>query len=138
MFWTGQSKYFHFIKYFSGKVNQNIFRGLTVINPPGREALVEDMKNSPYYNTRALAYKTVVPNNWTVFNQMVQDTAETGSSVVVISYLMASQLAYGKFHRSMNRMIGRHPYGSFLMNKKWTLEEEFSMHMLIFQQVILS
>ena len=99
---------------------------------------MEEMKNSPYYNTRALAHMTVVANNWTVFNEMVQDTAQTGSSVVVISYLMASQLAYGKFHRSMNRMIGRYPYGSFLMNKKWTLEEEFSMHMLIFQQVILS
>ena len=99
---------------------------------------MEDMKNSPYYNTRALAHKTVVANDWIEFNKMVQHTAESGSSVVVISYLMASQLAYGKFHRSMNRMIGRHPYGSFLMNKKWTLEEEFSMHMLIFQQVILT
>ena len=99
---------------------------------------MEDMKNSPYYNTRALAYRTVVAYDWIEFNEMLRDTAETGSSVVVASYLYASQLAYGKFHRSANRMIGRHPYGSFLMNKKWTMEEEFTMHMLIFQQVPLS
>ena len=119
-------------------LNQNIFRGLTVFNPPGREGIVEDMKNSPYENTRALAYKTVVANDWIGFNKMIHDTAENGSSVVVTSYLMRNQLARGKWHRSKNRMIGQHPYGSFLMNKKWTLEEEFSMHMLIFQQVILS
>ena len=36
-------------------------RGLTVITYPGRESLVDDLKNSPYNITRELAEKTVVP-----------------------------------------------------------------------------
>ena len=30
------------------------------------------------------------------------------------------------------------PFGSFMMNKKWTLGEEFNNHILRFQQVKLS
>ena len=35
-------------------------RGLTSIEVPGREAIVEDMKNSPFYITRTLAERTIV------------------------------------------------------------------------------
>ena len=35
-------------------------RGLTVINAPGRESLVELKKKSPFNITRALAHRTIV------------------------------------------------------------------------------
>ena len=40
-------------------------RGLTVISYPGAEALVERLKNSPFYVTRTLAERTIVP--WVIF-----------------------------------------------------------------------
>ena len=36
-------------------------RGLTVIYPVGYEPTVETLKNSPYYITRTLAERTIVP-----------------------------------------------------------------------------
>ena len=43
---------------------------------------------------------------------------------------------YGtKWYRSKDRKAGKHPFGSFMVNKKWTWEEEFNNHMLRFQQV---
>ena len=39
------------------------------------------------------------------------------------------------WHRSKEKKGGENPFGSFMMNKKWTLEEEFNNHMLRFQQV---
>ena len=47
-------------------------------------------------------------------------------------------LAWGKWHRSKERLGGDHPFVSYMMNKKWTLEEEFNNHMLRFQQVTVS
>ena len=42
----------------------------------------------------------------------------------------------GKFYRSKDKKdLNRPPFGSYMMNKKWTLEEEFTNHMLMFQQV---
>ena len=42
------------------------------------------------------------------------------------------------WHRSKDHKGGESPYGNFMMNKKWTLLEEFNVHILRFQQVTLS
>ena len=69
---------------------------------------------------------------------MVQEAVVNGSSVVQGSFLWEYELRLGKWHRSKDRKGGQNPFGSYLMNKKWTMEEEFTKHMLHFQQVILS
>ena len=44
---------------------------------------------------------------------------------------------YGEkfYHKSKEEVEGSAPYKSQLMNKKWSLSEEFSKHLLIYQQV---
>ena len=44
---------------------------------------------------------------------------------------------YGtSWYRSKERKAGGTlPFGSFMMNKKWTMQEEFTNHMLMVQQV---
>ena len=66
-----------------------------------------------------------------------------GSAVYEVSYLYDFELEWAKiyntrWYRSKEKKGGNNPFTSFMMNKKWTLEEEFSMHLLIFQQVIES
>ena len=39
------------------------------------------------------------------------------------------------WHRSKDKKGGRNPFTAYMMNKKWTLEEEFNKHMLRYQQV---
>ena len=58
--------------------------------------------------------------------------------MVEIGYLLDFELAYGKWHRSKERKAGKHPFSSYMMNKKWTLEEEFNKNMLRLQQVTVS
>ena len=60
----------------------------------------------------------------------------SGSSVTEAAYL-GYLYEWGKWHRSQERIAGVNPFASFLMNKKWTLGEEFNNHMLRFQQVIV-
>ena len=42
---------------------------------------------------------------------------------------------YGKWYRSKERRGGTSPFASYMMNKKWILEEEFNNHIMRFQQV---
>ena len=43
---------------------------------------------------------------------------------------------WGKWHRSQKRKdTGDLPFASYMINKKWTLEEEFNNHMMRVQQV---
>ena len=69
---------------------------------------------------------------------MVQDAVVNGSSVLHVSFLYDYELEWGKWHRSKERKGGKSPFPSYLLNKKWTMEEEFTKHMLHFQQVTLS
>ena len=69
---------------------------------------------------------------------MVQDAVVNGSSVFEVSFLWDYELEWGKWYRSKDRKGGQNPFPSYLMNKKWTMEEEFTKHMLHFQQVTLS
>ena len=66
-----------------------------------------------------------------------------GSSVVEVGFLLQYELDYGKdygtsWYRSKGKVAGRSPFPSYMMNKKWTLEEDFTNHILRFQQVTMS
>ena len=69
---------------------------------------------------------------------------DSGSSVIEVSFLYDFQKKGQdgkrvlKWYRSKDKKGGQHPYGSYMLNKKWTLEEEFNNHMLRFQQVKVS
>ena len=39
------------------------------------------------------------------------------------------------WYRSKEKKGGDYPFKSYLLNKKWTFEEEFNNHMMRFQQV---
>ena len=59
----------------------------------------------------------------------------SGSSVYENDSVYSNLLKLGKWHRSKDMKGGENNFGSYMFNKKWTLEEEFNNHMLRFQQV---
>ena len=42
------------------------------------------------------------------------------------------------YYYSKEKVSGINPYQNYIMNKKWSLSEEFSMHMIRYQQVGIS
>ena len=78
--------------------------------------------------------------DWDEEDMLVQDRVlESGSAVYELSYLYEYKKEWAKkyntrWYRSKEKK-GNNPFTSFMMNKKWTLEEEFSVHLLRFQQV---
>ena len=66
-----------------------------------------------------------------------------GDSVVGAGLLYDYLLDWAKdydtrWYRSKQKKGGRSPFVSYLLNKKWTLEEEFNKHMMWFNQVRVS
>ena len=118
-------------------------RGLAVLHPPGTESLVELLKNAPDYTTRTLAERTIVCKSWAECDGwdeykgkgLIPEAVQTGTYVYEVGFLYPEDLVHGKWHRSKDRKGGRNPFASYMMSKKWTLEEEFNNHMLRFQQV---
>ena len=71
------------------------------------------------------------------------DNIRSGSSVVEVGFLYQYEIDYGKdygtsWYRSKGKVAGQMPFTSYLMNKKWTLEEDFNNHISRFQQVKVS
>ena len=61
---------------------------------------------------------------------------EKGIAVQEHSYLVDYELALGRWHRSKDKkQKPNSDFDSYMMNKKWWLEEEFNVHMMRFQQV---
>ena len=65
---------------------------------------------------------------------------QNGSAVVEAAMMYAYELDWAKnystsWYRSKEKKGGENPFASYMMNKKWTLEEEFNNHMLRFHQV---
>ena len=139
-----------------------IDRGLQVIWTPGSESTVEIWKNSPFYITRALAESAIVPEviffyigkfyfeikcsrkDWDQSEEWTKNKIlQSGNAVVEAAFMYGYELDWAKnystrWYRSKDKKGGRYPFSSFMLNKKWTLEEEFTNHMFRFQQVIVS
>ena len=139
-------------------------RGLTVIAPPGSESYVNMMKNSSYKISRELGERTIVPKvifvilkklhfdikffrkDWYQSDLWVKDKVlDIGSAVVECTFVYDYEIKWAEdyntsWYRSKEKKDGIHwyPLVSYMLNKKWALEEEFNNHMLRFQQVTVS
>ena len=74
---------------------------------------------------------------------MVEDAIEYGNSVYEVGFLYKEEYDMAKKHgtswyRSKEKKGGSNPFASYMLNKKWTMEEELNNHMLRFQQVTVS
>ena len=62
-----------------------------------------------------------------------------GTAVKEGCCLAPYELAMGRWYRSkVKKLKPDSDFGSYMMNKKWWLEEEFNVHVMRFQQVKVS
>ena len=60
-----------------------------------------------------------------------------GTSVLQGGFLWDFYLPLGRWHRSKDKVQKpTSDFGSYMVNKKWMLEEQFNIHMMRFQQVM--
>ena len=76
--------------------------------------------------------------NLVEFGQMANSTIVNGTSVLEVGILWSKWKKLGKWYRSKEKKGGQNPFGSYMLNKKWSLEEKFNNHIMRFQQVVVS
>ena len=77
----------------------------------------------PEYNI--LGENMIITDDWDHFKNMTKhDVIGAGTHVHMTVHLTPHELAMGRWHRSKEMLSGFHPYGGYLTNKKWHLNEE--------------
>ena len=83
--------------------------------------------------------------DWKEYDElMIVRILRNGDAVIEASYVAGIDLVFAKqegtrWYRSKGKAnSGINPFASYMLNKKWTLEEEFNNHMMRFLQVTVS
>ena len=66
----------------------------------------------------------IIPDDWYHFDHITKhDVIDGGTHAYMTGYLASYELDMGKWHRSNKKVAGLYPYGGYLTNKKWHLNE---------------
>jgi hypothetical protein len=76
----------------------------------------------------------VIPKDYDTVNKLVKEGIQGENTHVYLGWL-SSSFFDGKFHKSNQVLEGNYPFTVDILNKKWSLAEEYSYHLLVIQQV---
>ena len=91
---------------------------------PGTEIWKQFLLESsiPEYNKLGETFLT--PDNWIHFRNIIDYHVNgTGTHAFMGGHLHPYYLARARWHRSKEKLAGKYPYGGYLTNKKWHLNE---------------
>ena len=109
-------------------------RGLIPFASPFGGIFVDILKNSPNPVYQQLAEIFLVPKTWEEYGKIWEDGGiDRGTHV----YLGRISLADRYYYWSTETLKGETPYNVWVVNKKWPLNDEMAVHLLIFQQVCI-
>ena len=91
---------------------------------PGAEIWKQFLQESSIPEYNILGENTIIPNDWAHYYQITEyDVIGNGTHAIMTPYQEQTELAMGRWHRSKERVSGHNPYGGYLTNKKWHLNE---------------
>ena len=99
-------------------------KNIILYDGPGFEMWKQFLLESsnPDYNKLGETY--IIADDWDHFyNISKHDVIGNGTNALMTSALYSSDLAMGKWYRSKEKVAGKYPYGGYLTNKKWHLNE---------------
>ena len=77
----------------------------------------------------------MIAQDWDHYYKMVEEDILDADTHIMLGGLDDYDRAFGKFHVSKEIIEGVSAGGGDILNKKWSLTEEYSYHLLLFQQV---
>ena len=98
---------------------------ITLFGLPGSIIWKRFLQESSVKEYKILGETYIIPNYWDNFSDIIEhDVMGAGTHALMISYLIPSELAMGRWYRSKEKVAGMNPYGAYLSSKKWHLNEE--------------
>ena len=114
---------------------QLVEKNITIYMGPGTEIWKQFLLEAPILEYNKLGETFIITDDWDHFDKIsLHDAIGAGTHAQMVGNLFSSDLAMGKKHhpegngkygwyRSKEKMAGRNPYGGYLTNKKWHLNE---------------
>ena len=112
---------------------QLVEKNITLYDVPGSEIWKQFLQDSSITEYKILGENFIVADDWDHFYNMTEhDVIGAGTHAQLASYITAYYVAYGEneeinsgrgWYRSKERVAGKYPYGGYLTNKKWHLNE---------------
>ena len=111
--------------------------GMIAFVSPGSEYLLHHLRDSPVSSYQELYKNSVVFDDYDSFNEAIEDDVFGANTHVMLSAGSwdFDALDLGPSHGSKELLEGASPYGYFLSNKRFPLNEECELHLIKFQQV---
>ena len=105
-------------------------RNITLNLWPDAEGYKQYLLDSPIPEYRRLGEHTIIADDWGHFDNLTIESITEGKHAKPSFYLDSIELDLAKHHpqgkgwyRSKEQLSGSNPYGGYLSNKKWHLNE---------------
>ena len=125
-------------------IEQLVERNITLAAWPASGVFWADHLNKSKNPSYRVVAKTIeVAESWAEFDNITKyKMLSKGTHAQIATFLYPWEMKWGKeynhgrgWYRSKQVIPGFSPYGGLVTNKKWILNEDFSIHLLYFQQV---
>ena len=111
-------------------------RGMIPFTTFGGQYWIYFLSQSPVLAYQQLAERAVIPEDREELMTILKDDLHgSGTHVYLTNGIRTEQEPLGSYHFGKEVLQGRPPWGVWIVNKKWPLNEELGKHILIFQQV---
>lgn len=112
-------------------------RGLIPFRESGGGYWKQFLLQSPNPAYQELGEILVIAKDWDHYYKMMEEDILVANTHVMLGFLDGYDRTLGKFHESKDTISGAGKGSVDILNKKWSLGEEYSYHLLLFHQVIL-
>ena len=112
---------------------QMVEKNITIVATPGNDIWKKFLLNSAVPAYQTLGENLIVADSWEQdYNLSTQGILDAGTHARMEGYLVPYYLVMGKWYRSKEKVAGKYPYGGFLTNKKWHLNEVTSFKQFVY------
>ena len=108
---------------------QLVEKNITLYFGPQSHDLRNHFRKSRRPEYRILGENGFLADSWDHFDNLSRYDVFKGTHAQVGNMLLPKELKMGKWHKSKQIITGTHPYGGFLSNKKWHLNEVNHKHL---------
>ena len=111
---------------------QMIENNITYFEMPGGEYWVKFLAESPIPEYQTLSKSMMIAKDWDEFWHLLEHgIIGNGTHAMMIYGLTQWEKSLGRWWKG-NIVLGKYPYGGFLSDKKWHLNEAFDIFSFIF------
>ena len=103
---------------------QLVEKNITLYDVPGAEIWKQFLLDSPLPEYNKLGETYLIADDYDHFyNISRDDVIGAGTHAQLAGGLTLTELDLGRWYRSREKVAGMNPYGGYLTNKKWNLNE---------------